>query len=239
MTNLTNQTAFITGASRGIGEVCAVAFARAGCDVALLARSEGLLEETADRCQSEGADTEIYVQDITDFDELERSIDDCHDTLGGPDILVNNAGYSIRHPIDEADVDAWDDVIDVNLKAVYHASHYALQHMDGDGREAIINIASIAGKMSFPSGGAYCSSKHGVVGLTGSIYEDVREQGVKVTAINPGYVNTGFVGSSDLDRDKMIQPEDIAETALFVARYPETGCPTEIKVRPQRTPYIE
>jgi NAD(P)-dependent dehydrogenase (short-subunit alcohol dehydrogenase family) len=107
-----------------------------------------------------------------------------------------------------------------------------------DRRRAIINIASISGKMSFGGAAVYAASKHALVGFTGSLYEDVREAGIKVCAICPGFVNTGMASRNpDLDPSRMIQPEDVARAVLFVACFPETGCPTEIVIRPQRSPY--
>jgi 3-oxoacyl-[acyl-carrier protein] reductase len=101
----------------------------------------------------------------------------------------------------------------------------------------VIHIASIVSRMSFAGGGAYCASKHAVLGYSNALFEDVREAGVKVCAIQPGYVSTDMVAGRGLAMEKMIQPEDIAKTVTFVATYPDTGCPVEIIVRPQRAPF--
>lgn len=240
--NLSNHIAFITGASRGIGRACAVAYARQGCDLALAARSPGDLEKTAAMCREHGATTVAVETDVSDRDDVQAAIDHCTTELGGLNILVNNAGRYPRQHIDEADLAEWEQTVDVNLMGAIYAIRFAATHMklatqDGQ-RAAIINIASISGKMSFEKGGVYCATKHGLVGLSGSAYEDLREHGIKVTAICPGFVNTDLVSERNLDTSKMIQPEDVAETALFVTKFPETGCPTEIVLRPQRTPYL-
>ena len=132
---------------------------------------------------------------------------------------------------------AWDRVIDINLRSLIHLTRHALPEIEKGPRGAIINIASISARMSHGGAGIYCATKHGVLGFAGSVFEDVRERGVKVSTICPGFVNTDMVSARDLVLEKTIQPEDIARTVLFVLTFPDTGCPTEIVVRPQRSPY--
>lgn len=243
LSDLQDHIAFITGASRGIGRAVAVALAREGCDVALAARTPGDLEETASRCREHDVEAITVETNVRDRDGVRASIAYAVDQLGGLDILINNAGTSVSEPIDEADLDTWEQVLETNVLGAIYASRLASPYLERaceEGRRsAIVNIASVAGEMSFEEGGAYCSSKHGLVGLSGSMFEDLRESGIKVTAIKPGFVNTKFIEADDLDRKKMIQPEDVAETALFVVKHPETACPTEILLRPQRTPYLD
>ena len=158
-------------------------------------------------------------------------------------LLVNNAGISASAPVDKADLDEWEQTVEVNLLGAMYAIRHAANHLKlaaGDGeRAAIINIASISAKITYAEGGVYTATKHGLLALSGSAFDDLRERGIKVTALCPGFVNTPLNEGRDLDASKMIQPEDIAETALFAATYPETGCPTEIVIRPQRTPYLD
>ena len=160
------------------------------------------------------------------------------DELGALHILVNNAGIYAKGLAQSADMDTFERVIDVNVKALMNLTRLALPHiLESQGHRAVIHIASIVSRMSFAEGGAYCASKHAVLGYSNSLFEDVREAGVKVCAIQPGFVATDMVAGHGLDMDKMIQPQDIAKTVRFVATYPDTGCPVEIIVRPQRSPY--
>ncbi|MFB6263141.1 MAG: SDR family oxidoreductase [Bradymonadaceae bacterium] len=241
--SIDDHVALVTGASRGIGRATAVALAEEGCDVALAARSVDQLKETASLCEERGAETAVLETDVADRESVESTVATTVDELGGLEILVNNAGRSYHDPIDRADLDEWESTVDVNLMGTVYTTRHAGPHLregaENGYRAAVVNIASIAGIMSFGDSSAYCSSKHGVVGMTGSTFEDLRESGVKVSVIEPGFVDTSFVPGDGLDRDKMIQPEDIAETVVFVATYPGTGCPTEIKVRPQKTPYLD
>ena len=235
---LKGHVAMISGASRGIGRAVAVDLARAGADLTLLARSEEALEETAALCREEGSRVLALITDVTDRAQLERAVSKTLGELGGLNILVNNAGIHATGKAQSADIEAFERVIDVNVKALMNLSRLALPHiLAAQGHRAVIHIASVVSRMSFGGGGAYCASKHAVLGYSNSMFEDVREAGVKVCAIQPGFVATDMVAGHGLKMDKMIQPQDIAKTVRFVATYPETGCPVEIIVRPQRSPY--
>lgn len=234
---LQNHVAMISGASRGIGRAIALDLARAGADLALLARSEEALAETATLCREEGVRVLAIPTDVTERAALERAVSKTVDELGGLNVLVNNAGIYAKGPAQSADIDTFERVIDVNVKALMNLTRLTLPHiLASRGHRAVIHIASIVSRMSFAQGGAYCASKHAVLGYSNSLFEDVREAGVKVCAIQPGFVATDMVAGHGLDMDKMIQPQDIAQTVRFVATYPDTGCPVEIIVRPQRSP---
>jgi 3-oxoacyl-[acyl-carrier protein] reductase len=235
------QKALVTGASRGIGRAIALALADAGLDVALLARDRKALESLAREVESKGVRALALPCDVTDRDAAKRAVDRAAETFGSLHVLVNNAGVMGRGAAHDLDLETFDHVLDVNVRAVASMTRFALPHIlrSGPGSRAVIHIASVAGKMTFPGGAAYCASKHAVLGFTGSVFEDVREHGVKVSAICPGFVATDMVSDRGLDMAKMIQPEDVAEAVLFVVSFPGTGCPTEIEIRPQRTPYRE
>ena len=235
---LNGHVAMVSGASRGIGRAVALDLAQAGADLTLLARSEDALEETASLCREAGGRVLALTTDVTDRAQLERAVSKTLGELGGLHILVNNAGIYAKGPAQSADIEDFERVIDVNVKALMNLTRLALPHiLAAQGHRAVIHIASIVSRMSFAQGGAYCASKHAVLGYSNSMFEDVREAGVKVCAIQPGFVAADMVAGHGLDMDKMIQPEDIAKTVRFVATYPDTGCPVEIIVRPQRSPY--
>ena len=236
--DLRGSVALVTGASRGIGEAVAERLAQAGCDVVVSGRDVESLEVVAARCRERGVRALAVPADVSVHGELETLVERTVRELGGLSILVNNAGIYDSTPAQSADQAAFDRVIDINVKSLMALTRLALPHILLQDGGAVINIASVAGKGSFPGGGAYCASKHAVVGYTGSVFEDVREHGVKVCAVCPGFVNTSMVNTRPaLNPALMIQPADIAEAVHFVAAFPETGCPTEIIVRPQRNPY--
>jgi 3-oxoacyl-[acyl-carrier protein] reductase len=234
---LTGCTAIVTGASRGIGRAVALALSRHGTHVGLVARTREGLEGVADECRRSGVQALPIVADLSDPAAAREIVEQVVGGLGSLHFLINNAGVFGGGSADDADLRLWDRTIDVNLRALMHLTRHALPEIEHHPRGAIVNIASISGKQSHAGAADYCAAKHGVIGFSGAVFEDVREKGVKVCAICPGYVNTDMVADDGLVEEKMIQSEDIAEAVLFVLRFPDTGCPTEIVVRPQRSPY--
>ncbi len=234
---LEGKTALITGASRGIGRAIALSLAEAGCNVAVVARSADKLAEVAAECASHGGRVVQLALDLAKEPSIVATVQRCATELGGLDILVNNAGAIEHGATLSPDLPSWDGVLAINLRAAMHLTALAVPHMVRAGGGAIINIASISGKMAMGGMPAYSASKHGLVGFSGSVFEDVREHGIKVCAINPGFVDTNMVSEGGLDRSKLIQPADIAATVLFVLRTAPGMCPTEITLRPQRSPY--
>ena len=235
---LAGHVAMVSGASRGIGRAVALGLAEAGAHLSLLARSAGALEETAQLCREAGARVLTLPTDVTDRGALGEAVEATVRDFGALHILVNNAGIYESAPAQSADMDAFEAVIDVNVKALMNLTRLALPHiLAAQGQRSVIHIASVVSRMSFKGGGAYCASKHAVLGYSNALFEDIREAGVKVCAISPGFVNTPMVAGRGLAMEKMIQPADIARAVLFVATYPETGCPVEIIIRPQREPF--
>jgi NADP-dependent 3-hydroxy acid dehydrogenase YdfG len=234
---LKDKVALITGASRGIGKAVAVSLAKAGASVALVSRNAEALEETARACSEFGNPTLVLACDLGDTGSIQQLVSETTSKLGGLNILVNNAGVYGGGPADSGDLDSWDLAIDINLRALMHLTRHALPEIEKASWGAVINVASMAGRRPFGGAGAYCATKHGVVGFTHALFEDVRERNIKVCAICPGFVATEMASGMGLSVEKMIQPEDIARTVEFVLTYPDTGCPIEIQVMPQRSPY--
>ncbi|MDP6942536.1 MAG: SDR family NAD(P)-dependent oxidoreductase [Myxococcota bacterium] len=229
--------ALITGASRGIGAACAEAFARAGYDLALLARTASALTEVVGRCEAHGVRALAIPVDVRDEAAVAEAVARCVADLGGLSVVINNAGIYAKGSAETLEPEVFARVMDVNVNGLMHVTRHALPHLVAAGGGAVIQVSSVAGRSSFAGGAAYCASKHAVMGYSEAVFEDVREAGVKVTVICPGFVNTEMVAGRGLIAERMIQPADIAAAALFVARFPTTGCPTEIVIRPQRTPY--
>jgi 2-deoxy-D-gluconate 3-dehydrogenase len=187
---LDGQVALVTGASRGLGQGAALALAEAGADVALLSR--GNARETAARIRALGRRAHRVHRDLARATaaDLAADVAEVIDTLGAVDILVNNAGTIRRAPAAEYPAPDWDEVLAVNLNAVFQLSQAAGRHMLGRGRGRIINVASM---LSFQGGifvPAYAASKHAVVGLTRALANEWASAGVTVNAIAPGYMVT-------------------------------------------------
>lgn len=229
---LKGKVALITGASRGIGRSTAIKLAENQMKLALVARNEKGLQETQKLCEEAGGEAKIFPFDLSKTDNIHQLVEDVYKKFHSLSVLINNAGIYTRGKSDSCNLEEWDQVIDINLRSIIHLNRHALPHVEKNDWGAIINISSIAGKMSHRGAGIYCTSKHGLMGYSGCLFEDVRDKNIKVTAICPGYVNTDMP-SGKLDFNKMIQPDDIAETILYILQLPLTACPTEIIIRPQ------
>jgi NAD(P)-dependent dehydrogenase (short-subunit alcohol dehydrogenase family) len=232
---LEGHVALVTGAGRGIGRAIALLLAREGCAVALVARNAAELDETKALCESHGAKALALPLDLAQPALIASAVDACVETLGGLNVLVNNAGVHQFGSVTDADLAAWDRMLDVNLRAVMHATRLATPHIvagaQAGRRGALIFISSLGGKFSAPTNAGYAATKHALTGFGGSVFEDVRDFGVKVCTIYPGWANTGMLADW-LKPDDVIQPDDVAEATRFVIASRPTVCPTEIVLQP-------
>jgi NAD(P)-dependent dehydrogenase (short-subunit alcohol dehydrogenase family) len=230
--------ALVTGAGRGIGRAVSIALAGAGCRVVLAARTAAQLDTVREEIGSLAGESLAVPVDLTRDEEIRRLVDSIRSLWGGVDILINNAGWGKRAPVARAVIEDWEQTFRLNLRAPMRLANLLVPGMIERGRGAVINIGSISGKTGEANGAAYSASKFGLIGFTQSLYEEVREHGIKVSVILPGFVDTPLIPPNrQLDRSKMIRPEDVAQTVLFVLNSAETCCPVEITLRPQKTPY--
>ena len=238
MQPLAGKVAIVTGASRGIGKAISILLAQSGSRVVLAARSEPQLKSVSEEISSQNGEALVIPTDLTVDEEMERLVQQTLKEWGSVDVLINNAGLGKLAPVVKAKVSDWDETFRVNLRAPMFLSKLVLPTMMERGEGSIINISSVSGKSGQANGSAYSASKFGLIGFTQSLYEEVREYGIRVATICPGFVDTPMIPQMRrLDRSKMIRPEDIARTVLFILTSPPTVCPVEITVRPQRTPY--
>ncbi|WP_426955262.1 SDR family oxidoreductase [Muricoccus radiodurans] len=237
MSDLKGKVAWVTGAGTGIGRAVAVALAKEGVRVALTGRREAPLRETAELIGRD--DTILLPLDLTKADQVEKAAATLRDGAGGPDILVNNAGANIPrrylHQLDSATIEM---MVGTNLTAPFLTSVAVLPAMRARGGGLIIQIASMAGKhVSFLSGPAYTAAKTGYVALSATINAEQGIHNIRSTAICPGEVATPIldlrpVPPSAEERARMLQPEDLAEMVLFVARLPDRVCINELLATP-------
>jgi 3-oxoacyl-[acyl-carrier protein] reductase len=235
---LDGKVALITGGSRGIGRAIAQSLGRLGAKLSLCARHADKLESAAAELRGEGVSVSVIVTaaDVTNSSDIGRLVQKTEQSLGAIDVLVNNAGIGYFGPFQGAADADWDAVLDTNLKAVFLLSKAVAPGMIERRTGHIINVASLAGKNAFASGGIYCASKWGLLGLTECMAEDLRQYGIRVSAICPGTVATDFSPHAGKDARKMLQPEDIAHAVETIVTQSPQSFISEILLRPTQKP---
>lgn len=225
MTSPIQRRALITGASSGIGKATALAFAKAGIDVALVSRSQDKLEAVATAAREAGVQAKAYVLDLAKLEQVKAEIAAIAADFAPIDIVVNNAGIGYTNSLIETPLSDWQQVIDINLTSVFQCILGILPLMREQQRGTIINVASIAGQQPFPGWGAYSVSKAGLIALSKTLAAEERSHGIRVVSICPGAVNTPIWDTdtvhADLNRSAMLTPEIVAQSILQAATLPE------------------
>ena len=187
-----DKTVVITGGSEGVGAATARAFARAGANLMLAARTKKNLEKIAEELRP-STKVEIMAMDVADPDACANLLRKAQFEFGSVHILINNAGYHERGPVESVEADALGRMIDVNLKAPIMLSRLALPLIREAGEGAIINVASLAGRTPVPGAATYSASKFGMRAFSFALAEELRGSSVKVAAVSPGPIDTGFI----------------------------------------------
>ena len=228
--DLTGKTAFVTGASRGIGRVVAVALAQAGADVALVARSADGLADTADDVSAAGRKALVIPADVTEEASVADAVAAAIDQLGQVDVVVNNAGGSnFMVPFRDLRLSGWDKLIKLNLTSAVYVCHAFAPHLLDRGSGSVINVASVAGVASAPLISPYGAAQAGLISLTKSLAVEWAGHGVRVNALCPGWTATdlnrnlwedpvagpGTVATVPMRR--WARPEEMAGPAVFLA----------------------
>ncbi len=229
------QVVLVTGASRGIGRAIALRFAGEGMRLALCARSRAGLEETRRLIVETGGEEPLMITgDLRDVSQVRQIAQKALDRFGQVDVLVNNAGVLYLKPFLELTVDEFEEMMDVNMKAVFVLTRELLPQMIARKSGSIVTIASLAAKNGFRTGTGYGASKFAVRGFAMSLLQEVREHNIRVITVFPGSVNTDMAGSSPNAplRETMIQPEDVAEVVYSAISLPERSMVSEIDIRP-------
>ncbi len=237
MVNSPNQRrAIITGASSGIGKATALAFAQAGIDLCLISRSEAKLAQVAQQASEYGIKVKIVSFDFSKLDQIRTKIEAIATELKPIDILVNSAGIGYTNPLRETTLKDWQQVLDLNLTSIFQCVMGVLPQMRERGEGIIINVASIAANNPFPDWGAYSVSKSALVTFSQCLALEERANGIRVTTISPGAVNTPIwdtdTVNADLNREAMLTPEIVAHTILQSVLLPKEAVIENLTVTP-------
>jgi NADP-dependent 3-hydroxy acid dehydrogenase YdfG len=242
--SLQGRKALITGASSGIGEATALAMVAEGAAVALGARRKDRLDDLVSRIEAEGGTAVAIEADIAEQAQAENLIETAHAQLGGLDCLVNNAGVMLLGPLQGADPADWRRMIEVNCLGLLYCTHYALPLLRDGGGGDVINVSSVAGRIAALGSGVYNMTKWGVVGLSESLRQEGAHIKVRVTCVEPGFVETELHGHNKnpivveqieklmAKTPKVLESADIANAIVYAASQPEHVSVNEILVRP-------
>ena len=243
---LEGKVAVVTGASSGIGEATALALSREGAAVALGARRLDRLEALRERIETDGGRAAAIEVDVSDEDNARAFIEAAREQLGGLDILVNNAGLMLLGPVTGADTSEWKRMVEVNALGLLFCTHAALMPMAEQGSGHIVNISSTAGRTANLGSAVYNLTKWGVGGFSEALRQEVLHAGIRVTIIEPGFVETELQSHNEhplvLEQMKKmreqigtpLQAEDIADAIAYAVTRPEHVCINEVLVRPTR-----
>src|SRR5579871_4768271 len=233
MSDMKDRIALITGASSGIGRATAEVFAARGAKLVLAARRKHELEALTSEIASRGVSASFVVTDVAVAKDVERMVAHTMETFGRLDYAVNNAGIEVTLAgITDLPEQEWDRVLDTNLKGTFLCLKYEARAMlGGEHGGAIVNVSSVNSFLGFPTGSAYVSSKHGLIGLTTSVSAELAPQRIRVNLVCPGFIDTPMHHRArailgDDVYDKMLlprvhtrragRPEEIAQTIVFL-----------------------
>jgi len=235
-----SPTAFITGASQGIGKATAILFAKNGYDLIITARTKDKLEAVADEIKILNRQVIAVAADTSDRSAMESLIELGLERLGKIDVLVNNAGVCMSAPMSETTIEDWERIINVNLWGYIYTINALLPHFVDRKQGNIINVGSFGGKVPLPKMTAYCTSKFAITGLTETLRLELEPQGIHVSGIHPSVTNSDFMERSifkDTDTQELenrrksmaqmmasplaSQPEDVAKAIWDAVKHPQ------------------
>jgi 3-oxoacyl-[acyl-carrier protein] reductase len=237
---LEEKTAIVTGGTRGIGRAIAMRLLAEGARVAICGKRQKSVDEAL---ESLAPKQNLFGMpaDISKLEEVRGFVGAVQKRFGGIHVLINNAGAGVFRSVADLTPEEWQEMIGLNLTGAYYCSHEILPIFRQNGNGDVINISSLAGRNAFAGGAGYNASKFGLNGFSEALMLDHRNEGIRVSTIMPGSVDTGFGGSGanpafDAENSWKIAPEDIAEIVVTLLRMPRRTTVSSVEVRPSRPP---
>jgi NADP-dependent 3-hydroxy acid dehydrogenase YdfG len=247
MAKLDGKVAVITGASSGIGEATAEALAAEGATVVVAARREDRLEDLVERIEGNGSRALAVSGDVTDENQAHDLIRKAKEEFGRVDIVVNNAGVMLLSRVERSLSDEWRQMFNINVLGLLYVTDAAVQVMKEQGSGHLVNISSLASRGTRPGLGVYSGTKTAVNAISESLRQELQEDNIRVTMVEPGAVKTelpdhitdeeaqeGLQGL--LQSIEVLQPEDIANAIAYCVSQPERVSVNEILIRPTQQP---
>jgi NADP-dependent 3-hydroxy acid dehydrogenase YdfG len=244
---LDGKVAVVTGASSGIGEATAEALAGEGATIVVAARREERLSDLVGRIEGSGGRTLAVSCDVTDEGQAHALIQRAQEEFGRVDILVNNAGVMLLSKVGKGLSDQWRQMFDVNVLGLLYTTDAAIEVMKRQGSGHIVNVSSVAGrKVTRDTSGVYAGTKHAVGAISEGLRQELLEDNIRVTVVEPGAVETelthhitdeeareGLSGLLSLD---ILQAEDVANAIVYAVMQPDRVSVNEILIRPTQQP---
>ena len=236
--DLSGKKAVVTGGTKGIGYAISHALISAGVDVIISARNKDEIDETVSDLNELGPGRCAgFACDVRSEPNVKQLFANVVKILSGLDLLVNNAGIGIFESVESTSGDDFRAVIETNLCGVFYCCHEAIPLMKKRGGGYIINLSSLAGANPHARMAAYNASKFGLNGFSEALMQEVRHDGIKVSYIMPGSVNTEFGGDEpSAEKSWQLQPNDVAQVVMDLLRYPDRALPSRVEIRPSKPP---
>lgn len=215
---LQGKVALVTGAGRGIGRAVALALARGGVAVGLVARTTSELEDVRSEILAAGGQASVHPTDVSVEGQVAAMVRAIAARWSRLDIVVNNAAIGIYGPLAEFSTEDWDRTMAVNARGPFLVCREAIPYLRQQDTSYIVNISSVVGLKGYADQAAYSASKHAVMGMTKALAREVQGDGIRVHAVCPGGVDTQMAGQArpDLDRSVLMRPDEVAEIVMFL-----------------------
>lgn len=236
--SLENKVAIVTGAGRGIGRSIALMLAHNGARVVLAARTTKQLQQAQDEIKTLGGEALVVATDIGIEQDIISLVQQTVEHFGRLDIVVNNAGIGMYGPLENATTAQWDAMMNINARGAFLVCREAIPHLRQHRPSYIVNITSVVGVKGYINQALYSASKHAVMGMSKALAKEAQKDGIRVHAICPGGVDTDMASQArpDLDRSILMQPDEIAEVALFLVTRAGNAVIDQIDMRRESSP---